>query len=80
MVLPNSLGAGSRSRDRKSMLDRAILLVEKARRSGAMLEIDAEAENLLNAYPKCGMSFAELRADLATVVSRGRSGDSGVPN
>ena len=60
------------AQDRKSMLDRAIGLVERARRSGTALDIDAETENLLHENPKCRMSFAELRADFATVASAAR--------
>jgi hypothetical protein len=59
--------------DRKSMLDRAIRLVEQARRNGTALNIDAETENLLHENPSCRMSFAELRADFATVASRAPS-------
>lgn len=59
--------------DRKDMLDRAIRLVEQARRNGTILNIDAETENLLHENPNCRMSFAELRADFATVASRAPS-------
>ena len=61
--------AHRQAQDRKSMLDRAIGLIERARRSGAVLDIDAETENLLHENPNCRMSFAELRADFATVAS-----------
>ena len=60
------------AQDRKSMLNRAIGLVERARRNGTALDIDAETENLLHENPKCRMSFAELRADFATVASAAR--------
>ena len=50
------------------MLDRAIGVVERARRSGTVLDMDAETENLLHENPNCRMSFAELRADFATVA------------
>jgi hypothetical protein len=60
-----------RSHDRKSMLDRAIRLVERARRNDTVLDIDAETENLLHENPRCRMSFAELRADFATVAAQG---------
>ena len=52
------------------MLDRAILLVERARRAGAALDIDVETENLLHENPHCRMSFAELRADFAALAAR----------
>jgi hypothetical protein len=35
-----------------------------------VLDIDAETENLLHGNPACRMSFAELRADFATVAAR----------
>ena len=54
------------------MLDRAIGLVERARRNGTVLDIDAETENLLHENPNCVMSFAELRADFETVASVAR--------
>jgi hypothetical protein len=55
--------------DRKSMLDRAIRLVEQARRNGTTLDIDVETEKLLHENPNCSMSFAELRADFEIVAS-----------
>lgn len=66
-----NLGRRSRSFDRRSMIDRAILLVEKAASRGNVFQIDAETENLLQAYPGCGMTFSELRADVAVVAMRG---------
>jgi hypothetical protein len=56
--------------DRKGMLDRAIGLVERARHGGLALDMDAETENLLHENPNCRMSFAELRADFATLVAQ----------
>ena len=69
LALPGVRSARRQAQDRKSMLDRAIGVVERARRSGAALDIDAETENLLHENPDCRMSFAELRADFATVAS-----------
>lgn len=69
MALPRARSARRQVKDRKSMLDRAIRLVEEARRSGSVLDMDAETENLLHENPNCQMSFAELRADFATVAS-----------
>ena len=48
MVVPKARPAHRQAQDRKSMLDRAIGLIERARRSGAVLDIDAETENLLH--------------------------------
>ena len=67
---PKARPAHRQAQDRRSMLDRAILLVERARRNGTVLDIDAETENLLHGNPACRMSFAELRADFATVAAR----------
>ena len=39
----------------------------------AVLDIDAETGNLLHENPNCRMSFAELRADFATVARRAPS-------
>jgi hypothetical protein len=72
VVLPTARSARRQAQDRKSMLDRAIGLVERAQRSGTVLDIDAETENLLHDNPNCRMSFAELRADFATVASAAR--------
>ncbi len=72
MVLPKARSAHPHATDGKSMLDRAIGLVERARRSGSALDIDAETENLLHENLNCRMSFAELRADFATVASGAR--------
>jgi hypothetical protein len=69
MTLPKARPVHRQAQDRKSMLDRAIRLVEQARRNGTPLDIDAETENLLHENPDCSMSFAELRADFATVAS-----------
>ena len=69
MVPPKARSVHRQAQDRKSMLDRAIRLVERARRSGNVLDIDAETQNLLHENPNCRMSFAELRADFATVAS-----------
>ncbi len=66
---PKARSARRQTQDRKIMLDRAISLVERARRSGTVLDIDAETENLLHENPNCSMSFAQLRADFATVAS-----------
>jgi hypothetical protein len=55
------------------MLDRAIGVVERARRSGSVLDMDAETGNLLHENPNCRMSFAELRADFATVAAQNAS-------
>ena len=69
---PRARPVRRQAQDRKSMLDRAIGLVERARRNGTVLDIDAETENLLHDNPNCRMSFAELRADFATVASAAR--------
>ena len=69
MAVPKARSSHRQAQDRKSMLDRAIGLIERARRSGTVLDLDAETENLLHENPDCRMSFAELRADFATVVS-----------
>ena len=69
MTVPKARSAHRPAHDRKTMLDRAIGLVERARRSNTVLDIDAETENLLHENPACGMSFAELRADFATVAN-----------
>jgi hypothetical protein len=69
MALPRARSERRQAQDRKSMLDRTIRLVEQARRSGSVLDMDAETENLLHENPNCQMSFAELRADFATVAS-----------
>ena len=66
---PKTRSGRRQVQDRKSMLDRAIGLVERARRSGTVLDIDAETENLLHENPNCRLSFSELRADFATVAS-----------
>ena len=80
VTLPKPRAAHRHPQDRRSMLDRAILLVERARRSGTALDIDVETENLLHGNPNCSMSFAELRADIATVaalraISSGSAGE-----
>ena len=72
MAVPRARSVRRQVHDRKSMLDRAIRLVEQARRSGSVLDMDAETENLLHENPDCRMSFAELRADFATVASAAR--------
>jgi hypothetical protein len=69
MALPRARSVRRQVQDRKSMLDRAIGLVEQARRSGSVLDMDAETKNLLHENPNCQMSFAELRADFAKVAS-----------
>ncbi len=69
MAPPKARSVHRQAHDRRSMLDRAIRIVEQSRRSGTILNIDAETENLLHENPNCRMSFAELRADFATVAS-----------
>ena len=69
VALLNARSVRRQVQDRKSILDRAIGLVERARRNGTALDIDAETENLLHDNPNCRMLFADLRADFATVAS-----------
>lgn len=65
-----NLGRRSRKIDRRSMIDRAILLVERAASAGKIFQLDDQTENLLQQHPLCCMTFAELRADIATVAVR----------
>lgn len=57
--------------ERKHMIDRAIVLVEGATLRGDLFMIDAATEDLLDQYPACGMTFAELRSEVAIFAVRG---------
>ena len=53
---------------RRQALAGAIVAVAKAARNGGMISIDLRAQRLLNEYPDCGLSLAELREELARLA------------
>jgi hypothetical protein len=70
MPLLDSSGLPRRKSDAwQQLVDRVAVLVEKARRKGAVLSIGAETDRLIGEYPNCPMSPAELR-DTITRVAR----------
>ena len=66
-------------KSRRQALAGAIVAVTKAARDGGVMFVDRHAQRLLSEYPDCGMSFAELREELARLaVQQGVNVEFGV--
>ncbi len=55
---------------RMHVLGHAAVAVERAGRRGDTLVVDAEARRLLASYPRCGLSFEELRDRIIILAAK----------